>query len=167
MRRHKVISRSRIARNRLVPDDDDASDAAVIDDRFVSRHASVENTIPLFTLYELLEYLKNGEFLDEDAYFDCLLRLRERNFRYLSVTSDEILYHFRRATPAQASLDDSRFGRSRELAALRRYFSDCLLDDKLLQRPAPSTAGDGANNLGEMRFVLGCERAVTEAIGRV
>ncbi len=151
---------------RLVPDDD-AKDAAVIDDRFVSRHASVESTIPLFTIYELLEYLKASEFLGEDAYFDCLLRLRERNFRYLSVTSDEILYHFRRATPAQASLDDSRFGRSRELAALRRYFSDCLLDDKLLQRPAPAAADGGANNLGEMRFVLGCERAVTEAIGRV
>lgn len=150
---------------RLKPSDVvDNNDAAVIEDRFISRHASVENTIPLFTFYELLEYLKQRGFLDEDGYYERLIRLRERNFRYLPPTNEEILYHFRRAMPAEATLDDSRFKRSRELAALRRYFSDCLLDEPLLQRPA---AGNGANNLGDLRFVLLSERAVTEAIGRV
>ncbi len=144
----------------------EADDAVVVDDRFISRHAAVESTAPLFTVYELLEYLKMRGFLTEEEYFVHLIRLRERNFRYLSLTSGEIIYHFRRATPAAASLDDSRFNRSRELAALRRYFSDCLLDEKLLQRPAPSAPGQ-PNSLGEMRFILGCERAVTEAVGRV
>lgn len=138
-------------------------DAAVIEDRFISRHSSVDNLIPLFTVYELLEYLKQHDFLTENDYYECLMRLRERNFRYLSVTNEEILYHFSRAVPAEATID-GRFARSRELVTLRRYFSDCLLDNHLLQPPKP---GSGPNNMGDWRFVILSERAVTEAIGRI
>lgn len=148
---------------RLKPPDLENMDAVVIEDRFISRHASVENTIPLFTVYELLEYLKQLHILTEDEYYERLMRLRERNFRYLPATNEEILYHFRRAMPAEATID-ARFARSRELAALHRYSSDCLLDQHLLQPPAP---GGGADNMGDWRFVILSERAVTEAIGRV
>jgi len=148
---------------RLKPSDQETRDAVVIEDRFISRHATVENTIPLFTIYELLEYLKQRGLLCEDEYYECLMGLRERNFRYLPPTGEEILYHFRRAVPAEASID-GRFARSRELTAFRRYFSDCLLDNHLLQPPAPGSDG---NNMGDWRFVMLSERAVIEAIGRV
>lgn len=140
----------------------ESRDAAVIEDRFITRHASVDNSIPLFTVYELLEYLKRRDFLTENDYYERLMRLRERNFRYLSLTGEEILYHFKRALPTDA-LIDRRFARSREFATLRRYFSDCLLDNHLLQPPAPGKP----NNMGDWRFVILSERAVTEAIGRV
>lgn len=150
---------------RLIPSEDVVNAAAVIDDRNLSRHASVEGTIPIFTIYEILDYLRTRKFLGENAYFDILMRLRERNFRYLPVKSEEILHHFRREVP-EPSLDDSRFKRSHELSALRRYLSDCLLDDRLLKRPDTSQSPAGADRPGDLRFVLRSERAVIEAIGQ-
>lgn len=132
-----------------------SEDAVVVDDRWLSGYLTLNHQISLLTIYELLLLLKAHGHLNDDEFYEKILRLRSGNFRYLPITKDEILYHLSRAGQAR---------KSPELSTLRKYLADCLLDEKWLEKP-PIPAPPG--NHAEMEFVFALQRMTVETIGYV
>lgn len=130
-------------------------DAAVVDDRWLSGYFSLNHQTPILTIYELLLTLKAHGHLSDEEFYGKMHRLRNENFRYLSITKEEILYHLNRAGKRR---------KSPELSTLRKYLADCLLDEKWLEKP-PIPAGPG--NYAEMEFVFALQRTIVEIIGHV
>jgi hypothetical protein len=101
--------------------------------------------------------LRHRGNIDENEYYKALLTLRASNFRYIPIDKDEICHHLR-----QAQLVEGVLVETEELSVIRRYIAACLLDGSRLQRP-PMLEG-AQNPYGEIAFVLGTVRAITDAI---
>lgn len=130
-----------------------------IDDRSVNSHSN-SSQIPIITVTDILKTLfLNGE-LTKEEYFKSLNRLRSGNFRYIPLTTEEILHHL-----SEAKIISQKVVETEDLSILRRYTAACLLDEHQLQKPP--TDKPGPNIFGEIKFVLEMTGVVPEAMVEV
>lgn len=130
----------------------------VFDDRLMNRFQSRENNTPIISLLEVMEALRLRGVLSEEQHYATLLKMRAGNLRYIPITSAEILFHLKQTKPNTNGLIAETFA----LSVLRRYLSACLLDKRWLRiPPLPEEATD---KQGEMNFVIGAQRAISNAI---
>jgi hypothetical protein len=133
------------------------NDVIWIDDRFFSKHLNRDNSVPIIGVLEILEALRIQGNLNERKFFDKILQLRRENFRYIPITSQEVLYHLK-----EALVRDGRIQETEELAIIRRYIASCLLDSNRLQILKPSEMLQSSD--GEMMFVFECCSATLDSI---
>lgn len=129
------------------------------DDRYVNSHFRRDN-IPIIGINDILKALVEKRVLDRNGYYEKVCTLRAANARFIPVEKDEILYHLR-----QAHIEDGKIIETRSLSVLRRYVSACLYQGNYLQRP-PLPKG-APNDKGELPFVIGILRAVSDSIVEV
>jgi nucleoside phosphorylase/tetratricopeptide (TPR) repeat protein len=106
-------------------------DVLWVDDRAINKYplrGGDQIGVPIIGINEVLLALWTQGELDENEYYDLLLRLRESNFRYVPLDDGEILHHLR-----QARIENGRVVETDALATLRQYFASCLLDKDNLQ----------------------------------
>ena len=127
-----------------------------IDDRSVNSHSHAA-AIPIVTVTDMLAALQRDGALTDDEYFNHLLNLRAGNYRYIPITSEEILRHLRAAKIVNGKLVESD-----ALSILRRYSAACLLDEYNLQKPPLPKRSP--NIFGELNFALEMTGAVSDAI---
>lgn len=84
--------------------------------------------VPVIAISEILLVLKQRDEIDDQKYYEILMKLRERNFRYLPFDKNEIIYHLK-----LAQIRNGRIVETEALSILRRYYASCLLDKDLLQ----------------------------------
>lgn len=136
------------------------NDVIWIDDRFFSKYPNRDNSVPIIGVLEILEALRVNGNLTETEYYEKILQLRAGNFRYIPITSNEILHYLK-----QAQVRNGRVRETEELTIVRRYIASCLLDSHRLQRP-PLPEGSLSPD-GEMMFVLECFRATQDSIADI
>lgn len=105
-------------------------DVIGIDDRSLTRHAvriQKETIAPLLGINEILQALLANGIIDEDAYFEYLMELRQSNYRYIPISPKEIRFHLDRA-----DIKDNSVVETNGLRVLRQYASSCLLDKEFL-----------------------------------
>lgn len=127
-----------------------------IDDRTVNSHSHAAG-IPIISVTDILDALRRHGQLTDDGYFDRLLKLRAGNYRYLPLTSEEILYHLR-----AAKIIDGEIVETNALSVLRRYAAACLLDKRNLQKPPMPK--NSPNMFGEINFALEMTGTVSDSI---
>jgi hypothetical protein len=66
---------------------------ASIEDRYFSGFSTINNQIPIITIFEILEKLLFENLISKDEYYQNLHRLRTENFRYLPVGKEELDYY--------------------------------------------------------------------------
>jgi hypothetical protein len=132
------------------------NDALWIDDRFTSKYLH-KDAAPIIGINEVLLGLRNRKELNNDEYFQTLLKLRAGNARYIPIEVEEILYHL-----GQTDCVDGGLVETKELTILRRYLAACFLDNEALQRPISRTPS--TEWIGELVFILNAQRAVADAI---
>lgn len=127
-----------------------------VDDRHINSYSRSQSA-PIIGVDEVLAALRIKGALSEQEYYDKLQKLRAGNARYIPVSSEEILYHLRKAPVVKEEVRETP-----ELETLRRYIAGCLLDTDSLQIP-PVPEGS-PNMAGEIAFILETKRAVDEAL---
>lgn len=138
-------------------------DVIWVDDRALNKYpfrGDERVGVPITGISEILLALKTAGELDENDYYDILLRLRESDFRYLPLSEDEILHHLK-----QARIQDGRVIENEALSSIRRYYASCLLDKNILQ--LTSTHDDVPNPHSELPFVVQVVNAIANAIAGV
>lgn len=129
------------------------SDLIVIDDRFLNRHSvriDDEIAVPIVCLPELLRLLFERKIIEASVYYRKLLELRQMNYRYLPLSTDEILYYV-----SIARLDEGILRESDALRVLRQYQASCLLDKELLQIAGPSDFSESQFIMQSVEAILG------------
>ncbi len=129
------------------------------DDRYVNGYFRRDN-IPIIGINEVLKALVEKKALDLNGYYEKVCTLRAANARFIPVEKDEILYHLR-----QAKIENGKVIETRALSNLRRYIAACLYQGDFLQRP-PVPQG-APNEKGELPFVIGLLRAISDSIFKV
>lgn len=136
------------------------NDVIWVDDRFFSKYPNRDNSVPVIGVLEVLEALRvNGDF-NERKYYAKILQLRKGNFRYIPITSQEVLYYLK-----ETRVRDGMIRETEELVIIRRYMASCLLDSQRLQRP-PLLEGSPSPD-GEMMFIFESFRAALDSITTV
>jgi nucleoside phosphorylase len=133
-------------------------DVLCFDDRSINAYVSRDNTAPIIGINEILLALMLRGEITQQQYYEKLIKLRAGNYRYVPVSSKEILYHLKRASVTP----EGRLTETFELAVLRRYLAACLLDPAYIQRPP--LPQDAPNMTGELKFISDVTRAVTETL---
>jgi nucleoside phosphorylase len=133
-------------------------DVICFDDRSINAYVSRDNIAAIIGINEILLALMLRGEITQQQYYEKLIKLRAGNYRYVPVSSKEILYHLKRASVSP----DGRVTETFELAVLRRYLAACLLDPAYLQRPP--LPQDAPNMTGELKFISDVTRAVTETL---
>jgi len=126
------------------------------DDRHINSYLRSE-VAPIIGINEVLAALRHGSLLTDAKYYASLIQLRAGNYRYIPVTSEEILWHINKAPITKGKVQETP-----ELRVLRRYIAACFLDKECLQilLPLPGSI----NFPGEAPFILGTKRALDEAL---
>jgi hypothetical protein len=138
-------------------------DVIWLDDRALNKYAlrgDDKRGVPLLGIQEILLALRAQGQLDEHEYYELLLKMRESDFRYLPLATDEILYHLRRAR-----IENARLIETEALASIRRYYSSCMLDKEILQ--FGTTVEGSPNPHSELPFVIQTINSTADAIARV
>jgi tetratricopeptide (TPR) repeat protein len=126
------------------------------DDRHINSYLRSE-VAPIISINEVLAALRHRLLLTDAKYYDKLIQLRAGNYRYIPVTSEEILWHIAKAPITKGVVQETP-----ELRILRRYIAACFLDKECLQILPPLP---GSSSLpGEAPFILGTKRALDEAL---
>lgn len=134
----------------------EAGDVMWLDDRMLSGYTML-NTAPIIGINEVLKALVSAGVVTEEMYYAKLLQLREANVRFIPLHANEILHHLE-----QAPIRDGNLVETRELKVLRRYLAACLLQGRLLQRPATPILGP--DEAGELTLMLSVGREVDETL---
>ena len=93
-------------------------------------------------------------------FAQALNDMRAADVRFVAFDADELVAALR-----ETSIKDGTLVETRTLRVLRQYYARCLLEADVLR---PPTEGDEVSNTAtEWNFLLGCGRAVMEAMVRV
>jgi hypothetical protein len=131
-------------------------DIVWIDDRFCNSYQRI-NIAPIVGINEILHALYEIDILNDDQYYEKLLKLRSSNFRYIPLSKAEIVYYLQKA-----NINNGQVNETYELRTLKRYLASCLLDFNRLQ--IPHRPSGTPNPDGELLFVLSSLRAISESI---
>ena len=126
------------------------------DDRWLTGF-SHRDGVPIVDTVDLLHLLRQRAGLSEADFFLIIHRLREGNFRYISLDTNEITFHVRPAT-----VKDGNIVETRELRTLRRQYAAALADGNTLR----ITASDEGAGL-EWPFVLASGSAAVNAVADI
>lgn len=140
----------------LIPAAGDRRRIVWTDDRFMNGHLNTEAG-PVISTFEMLGSLRKAQHLSDRDYFTKLLDLRKMGARYLSLTSEEILYHLERAT-----IHGERLEETAELATLRMSLAAAVRDKGRLQIPPPNVFS--LEHPGEFQWLMDIREAVAAAI---
>lgn len=106
-----------------------------VDDRFL-RGLRRGAGRPCADVFDLIHHLHRTGRLNDEEFYDTVIRLRAANVRYLHVTEAEILFHVGKAPVERGEVVETS-----ALAVLRRSVAAALLDSDWLQRPQVTTQG--------------------------
>ena len=126
------------------------------DDRWLNGFAQRDG-VPIVDTVDLLHILRDRAVLSESEFFSITHRLREGDFRLVSLDASEIKTFVR-----LAPLRDGHLVETRELRTLRRQYAATLADGEML-RIAPSEKHTAL----EWPFVLASGSAVIHAVADV
>ena len=126
------------------------------DDRFVNRHALIGQR-PTISLPDLLASLRRAGHMTQQAFFDAVSQLRRANYRFLPLSSGEIVYQLRRTRVRRGCVEESN-----QLSTLRTWWAGCCLAHSTLQKP-----GEQADGSSEAAFLLNSRRAITDSMHAV
>lgn len=126
------------------------------DDRFVNAFTEFESAGVIIGISEILTLLRQRLLLPKDAFFEVLSKLRAANFRYLPITTEEILWCLGRAVIAENSLAEGE-----TLEILRRYVARCVLDARWFK---PPHGGSQEHSPMEYRWILDTYQAIAGAV---
>jgi hypothetical protein len=129
------------------------------DDRSIRFHERAEKSL-LADTFDLLRGLRAQGWINDESYFELLLKLRAANARYIPITVEEILHHVRRARVEAGVLQETP-----ALRLLRQHGMACLLDKGRLQEPVPQS--DGSLLMREMVFPVAHYQATFEALAHL
>jgi hypothetical protein len=113
----------------LIEADSDEGNWVWIDDRFLNNYAKCGD-VPIITTLELLDELRRENHISAEDLFAYRHRLRMADFRFVSVSKEELLYHIKRAAVRDESIVETP-----ELSVLRRYVARISLDRSAIQIP--------------------------------
>lgn len=128
----------------------DPNDVLCVDDRYLTSYLAREPDAPIVTSYDVMVYMRRSGKLGEDEFFNALHLLRAANYRYVSLTTEELLHWL---APERCNSE----GSTEQLETIKTSVSAALLQSAYLQTPL----GD---QKGEWSFLTSTHRAVEEAI---
>lgn len=131
-------------------------DVLWFDDRYLNGFQN-SGKAQIIGINELLKSLVSAGALDKNGYYERIGRLRAANVKYVPIQKEEILHLLE-----QASVHDGVVVETQALITLRRYLAACLLHGGNLQKPSSVEAM--ANQNGELAFVIGVNRAITDSL---
>ena len=135
------------------------SDVIWIDDRWVQSHEHRDGMRIVGTV-DLLSWLRDAGKMSTTDFAQALNDMRAADVRFVAFDADELVAALR-----ETSIEDGTLVETRTLRVLRQYYARCLLEADVLR---PPTEGDEVSNTAtEWNFLLGCGRAVMEAMVRV
>ncbi|MEO5716259.1 MAG: hypothetical protein ABIT37_22460 [Luteolibacter sp.] len=126
------------------------------DDRFVNAFTEFESGGTIIGISEILTLLRNRLLLPKEAFFKVLAKLRAANFRYLPISTEEILWCLGQAVVSENSITEGD-----ALKNLRRYVARCILDAKWFK---PPHGGSPEKSLMEYRWILDFYQASVGAV---
>jgi tetratricopeptide (TPR) repeat protein len=99
-----------------------------IDDRFLGNAEEIGKS-PVIDVLDILVSLKSSSKIDSTRLFGSFHVLRRENFRYIPLSSEELLFQLSKAEDSNGD-----FVETAELKAIRRYYSGCLIDWSCIQK---------------------------------
>lgn len=136
----------------------DGPDVVWIDDRFASAYSHGRGA-PIVGIVEVAKKLLASGAIDQNLYYNTLLRLRSANVHFLPITSNEVRHFLKRTTSPSGQLVETA-----ELRTLRQATATSLLMGTILQKPGTPEI---QNPVGEANYVLSLTREIIDAIVKV
>lgn len=134
-------------------------DVVWLDDRALSAYLHRDKA-PIIGINEVLKALVAKGTLSQNDYYQKLHQLRAANVRFIPIQTDEICHHLLHARTENGVVIETP-----ELRTLRRYMAACILQGDIIQRPPMSD--DAPNATGEIMFILGVSRAISNAFREI
>ena len=132
------------------------SDVIWIDDRWAQSHEHRDGMRIVGTI-DLLTWLRDAGTMSTADFAHALNDMRAADIRFVAFDADELVAALR-----EAPIENGTLVETRTLRVLRQYYARCLLEADILR---PQTGSDGAPKVTiEWNFLLGCSRAVTNAM---
>jgi len=126
------------------------------DDRCIHRLRD-SSPSPHWTSVEVLMVLRVAGAVDDDTFFEAMLKLRRANARFIPLLGDELLYHLANAHVRA----DGVLAETEPLRVLRRSYNAALQGTFLLRKP------DEVDEKHEGMFLLDSHRACDFALTRI
>lgn len=128
-----------------------------VDDRYLS---AIDNAkMRVATTIEVIDALRRYGRMDDQRVFSLRQQLREIDWSFLPIRSDEVLHHL------HASMHGDELRETGDLRLLRHGISNILRHRRLLQWPDLKALDDEVR--GEVPFLLDLAQMVTETISRL
>ena len=132
------------------------SDVIWIDDRWAQSHEHRDGMRIVGTI-DLLTWLRDAGTMSTADFAHALNDMRAADIRFVAFDADELVAALR-----EAPIENGTLVETRTLRVLRQYYARCLIEADILR---PPTGSDGAPKVTiEWNFLLGCSRAVTNAM---
>ena len=99
------------------------------DDRFITSFANYE-TSTVVGISEILDLLRKRLLLNKEEYFGAISELRRKDYRYIPISDEEIVWAVNKA-----KIVKGRLAETPELKSLRTNLAACVLDTPSLREP--------------------------------
>lgn len=135
---------------------DQGADHIWCDDRFVNAFEGFENS-KIIGVSEILDALREKHRITRSDYFRSISNLRNSNYRYLPLTTEEILWCL-----ADSTFSPIGVAEGSDLAILRRHVASCVLAVESMRKPDAATS-----SMMEFRWIFDMFKAINGAIREI
>ncbi|WP_419783317.1 hypothetical protein [Maridesulfovibrio sp.] len=126
------------------------------DDRFINSYQRMNDAVTVSCL-DALGALRHYSAISEEKYYASILKMREGNFRYIPLLSDELVFHIKKA-----QIKEGRLVETPELRILRKYLNACLHDSEDFQ--SVNQPKNAPNPHGEVGFFVQHNRGIQTSV---
>jgi len=128
-----------------------------VDDRFTNNYETTQSGIKIISTNDILSSFYQQEIINANEYYSTLIEMRKRDYLYVLITSEEIIYHLR-----QCHIRNDKLEESDNLKILKKSLIFMVQNFKYLKL---FTQGEIQNNqYAEPFFVINQEREIHDSI---